>query len=389
MTARALIPLACLLAAPAMTQDIPEAPLLELAGHTGQIHDVDVSPDGSRILTASEDHTVRLWDAQSGEQLGVYEHPEELVKVLFSSTERQFVSKSVIGTPVSSTEVRTWDSLSGELLQTVTVPRNAHILDDQWTVSFETMGAGSTPQVPQDRMYIHDNKTGEVQRINHPNEPSWSFVGSVSMEDAVSLRDSHLAVFVFRTATYAGHTAFNRYTELWDTRDWVPIRRDARVASAFSSDGRYYAGLSYADDFLYPTYVRETRSGRLLHDCGLTNVFPYAPTAATVSPNGRVALTTLSVSIGGIGPYLRISFCILWDPETGETLWDTGATEDLWNHEASAPWRSFVLIDKKVHDVSFFPDGKRFISVGTDGVGRIWDISDLVQSTVGKEAGEY
>ena len=389
MTARALIPLAYLLALPAMAQDVPEAPLLELRGHTGSIHDVDVSPDGSRILTASEDHTVRLWDTQTGEQLNVYEHPKRVMTVKFASNEQQFVSKDEFGIPTVSSKVRTWDSQSGEVLHTLTVPGEAHVLDDQWTISFEKMGNDGTRRVPQDRMYVHNNRTGEVQKINHPNDPSWGFVGSVSMVDAVSLRDSHLAVFVFRTATYAGHTAFNRYTELWNTRDWVPIRRDARVASAFSSDGRYYAGLSYADNYLYPPYIRETRSGQMLHNCGLKNVFPYAPTAATVSPNGRVALTTLSVSVGGIGPYLRISFCILWDPETGETLWDTGATEDLWNHEASAPWRSFVLIDEKVHDVSFFPDGRRFISVGTDGIGRIWDISDLAHSTVGEQAGEY
>ena len=40
-----------------------------LSGHTDAVWSASFSPDGTRIVTASRDHTARLWDARTGTAL--------------------------------------------------------------------------------------------------------------------------------------------------------------------------------------------------------------------------------------------------------------------------------------------------------------------------------
>jgi len=56
-----------------------------LAGHTDAVTAGAWSPDGSRILTASEDRTARLWDAATGNELLVLSgHSDGLRSVAWS-----------------------------------------------------------------------------------------------------------------------------------------------------------------------------------------------------------------------------------------------------------------------------------------------------------------
>ncbi len=88
--------------------------LNQLEGHQAGVSNASFSPDGSRIVTASDDNTARVWDSQSGELIQTLEgHQASVFNASFSPDGSRIVTASDDNT------ARVWDSQSGELIQTL------------------------------------------------------------------------------------------------------------------------------------------------------------------------------------------------------------------------------------------------------------------------------
>ncbi|HET9559988.1 MAG TPA: WD40 repeat domain-containing protein, partial [Actinomycetota bacterium] len=82
-----------------------------LLGHGGDVSRASFSPDGRRIVTASQDTTVRTWEAETGTELRVLRgHGNWVWRASFSPDGERIVSASQDGT------ARLWSSATGEAL---------------------------------------------------------------------------------------------------------------------------------------------------------------------------------------------------------------------------------------------------------------------------------
>ena len=86
-------------------------PLATLEGHTSIVTCAAFSPDGSRILTAAADNTARIWDAASGKPLAILQgHTGMLTSAAFSPDGASILTASDDAT------ARLWDARSGKPL---------------------------------------------------------------------------------------------------------------------------------------------------------------------------------------------------------------------------------------------------------------------------------
>jgi WD40 repeat protein/serine/threonine protein kinase len=83
-------------------------------GHLNHVNGVVFSPDGTRIAAASTDKTIRIWDAQTGEEVATLTgHTAAVVTVAYSPDGTKLASGS------DDSTIRLWDTRTGQELQVI------------------------------------------------------------------------------------------------------------------------------------------------------------------------------------------------------------------------------------------------------------------------------
>ncbi|KAL0945602.1 hypothetical protein HGRIS_014986 [Hohenbuehelia grisea] len=291
-----------------------------LSGHASDVTSVTFSPDGNRIASGSDDKTIRLWDAATGEQIGapLSGHDRLVASVAFSPDGTRIASGSYDNT------IRLWDAATGEQIG---APLSGHDSDVN-SVVFSPDGTRIASGSDDKTIRLWDAATGE--QIGAPLSGHDRLVASVAFSP---------------DGTRIASGSYDNTIRLWDAATGEQIGaplsgHDSEVNSVvFSPDGTRIA--SGSDDKTIRLW--DAATGEQIG----------APLSGHVSPVTSVAFSPDGTRIGS-GSYDNT--IRLWDAATGEQI---GAP--LSGH------------DRLVASVAFSPDGTRIASGSYENTIRLWD----------------
>jgi WD40 repeat protein/CHAT domain-containing protein len=339
-------------------------------GHEADLTNAVFSPDGSKILTASEDQTARLWDL-NGNLLMVFRgHEKEVRRAIFSPDG----SKILTITEYEAEAIRLWDTQGnllkefrkaedGEsLINAVFSPDGSQIL----TISRFFDRAGS-----RDKFHLWDLKGNLLAQFQgHQKITSGGLVSSKAVFSPdgrqILTVDSHGIVYLWDSQgnllkEFQGHQDRVIRAEFSpDGRQILTASAD-KTARLWDTQGNGLAVFQGHEDFVYSaefspdgsqilTASRDTArlwdlQGNLLAEFQGHEVYSWS--VEEFSPDGSKILTAS-----------RDGTAQIWDTK-GNLL------AKLRGHESAV-------------SAVFSPDGQQILTFGWDQVPRLWDVSAAI-----------
>jgi len=289
-------------------------PIQTLRGHEKAVASAAFSPDGSRIVTASDDNTARVWDATSGQSLHTLQgHERAVYRAAFSPDGSLIVTASLDHT------ARAWDATSGQLLHTL----RGHE-DRVRSAVFSPDGSRIVTASLDHTARVWDATSGQpLHTLRGHQDRVRSAAFSPDGSRIVTASDDHTA-------------------RVWDATSGQPLRtlrghQDTVYSAAFSPDGSRIVTAS----FDHTARVWDATSGLPLHTL---RGHQDEVNSAAFGPDGSRVVTASDDHTARV-----------WDATSGQTL------HILRGH-----------VDT-VFSAAFSADGSRIVTAAWDRTARVWD----------------
>jgi WD40 repeat protein/sterol desaturase/sphingolipid hydroxylase (fatty acid hydroxylase superfamily) len=293
--------------------EVGEARPLPVAGGSAPVLSVAVSGDGSRAVSASEDGTVKVWDAATGQELlALKGHVLAVHGVAFSGDGSRVVTGS------DDRTVRVWDAATGKTLLTLADQPGAVL-----GVAVSGDGARVASASVDGTLKVWDADTGREV---------FTLAGDPGATLGVALSADGL-----RLAWSDGWSARVRDLSPGGAERTLEGHRDLVYSAALSPDG----GRAVTGSFDATVKVWDAATGTVTHT--LTG---HAGPVYSVAASGDGQ----RIVSGGKDGTVRV-----WDAVTGHELLSlTGHTDSVTGVAVSA-------------------DGRRIVSGSRDGTVKVWD----------------
>jgi len=280
-----------------------------LQGHTKSVNSVAFSPDGRHIVSGSRDQTIRVWDAQTGAQVGnpLQGHTKSVSSVAFSPDGRHIVSGSLDET------IRVWDAQTGAWVGN---PLQGHTWSVN-SVAFSPDGRHIVSGSWDQTIRVWDTQTG-AQVGNPLQGHTWS-VNSVAFSPdgrhiVSGSRDETIRVWNAQTGAQVGN-ALQGHTNLVNS-------------VAFSPDGRHI--VSGSEDHTIQVWDAQTESTSVqAGNFPTMQIEPYPPQFSPISMPTSI-LSAFPSAGDKLTPMAEHSMCLGHGLFLLDNGWIVGSSNQLF-----------------------------------------------------------
>jgi WD40 repeat protein len=363
-----------------------------MTGHTAHTNSVDLSSDGSTVASSSNDGSIRLWDAATGEERfgGPMDHWDQAMSVAVAADGRSTVIAS------RDRMIRTVDLTTGELRRSVRVQGdllNTAALSPDGSKAASAEGAAVS---------VYDLSTGRrawsktdfqprphLAETNGITTPGLVFSGdgrrlvslTLDLRNGVRQRAT-VRVWDSATGQLVSQIVRNSYV------DAPPVLLDGGRTLALV-EGRKPATDQGRSERTACLGFYETETGRLLREQGSPELYSSALAAAPDSSwlatagNNWVqvwdaASGTLAYTLGGMR-YAKGVARLAISPDGTQIA---AAEQRNWGGHSGTVYVWRVADGRRTHELpadatalAFAPDSRSLITCGADGTALVWDLS--------------
>lgn len=337
-------------------------------GHQKRVVCLDVSPDGTLLVTGSEDNTCRVWEANTAKSLKVFSaHSYEVLALAIRPDGKEVASADESGV------IRVWPLGSVDEHST-----SNEAMDVVWSIAISPSGAKYAAAGADRMIRVYDSTTGEllqtlkghqsaITTLTFLNDDSLAsgggdrtaYIWNLKSDSTPRPIAGHKSVVLSMISRQAGKQLItgsaDRTVKLWDVATGKVIASyDAKSAVSSVSATREGTRIVIGTLDGWVTLLDVTDSG--FKRISSTAAHSAGTAAVAIRPDGREV-----VSVGGDG-LVRV--------------WTFGANDEFARkdmYEATInPNGNIAFL---LSCATYSPDGKFFAVAGQEGLIRIYDVN--------------